>query len=758
MKPLDSPDVLEAGRDPAALPGAELGVAPADETAVTDSAPLSLSLLLRHKWLILGVFVAVVVPGLAYVWTQVEPTYRATAVIRVAPRIPRIVFKTEDNGIIPLYQSYLNTQVAVILSSQVLERVLDQPDVRATRWYAEHKDAPLAWLSESLYVVPRRRTELIDVSFTAKDPREAALIANAVVDQYIRYVNQRSSLADDPVYQTLVDRYRQLQREIEGRKEYLNKLRRELGTGTPEQLVAQKRVRLDQTQAELNRLEQQIRLKEWEKSELERLSQTRAPSSQPATQSAGFDQRYQRDDEWRRLYLGVRRAEHRLELARQRLGDENPRLLQLQQDLEFARDLLRNREAELDQQWRLAPPDLAGPQENGFARDARELDWQIRALKKQRDLVLETLRKQQDDFDQTFEKAQLLARENDELSHKLEMYAALRQRKDAKELESNVPGSISLQTRAIAPHRPHRDRRKLMSAVILVVGLGLGVGAAYLRATLNPRIHEADDLPLAGPTPFLGHLPLVRDPERISAQEERRLAECMRMIRTSLLQRLPGGRGVVLVSSAGPGAGKTAVAMLLARSLAQAGKRVLLVDADIRRPSLATRFNLPAGPGLLDMLARKAREQDVIRTNGQPGLSIVPAGDLYGGGFEPELLANGEMGRSLKRWREAYDVVVLDAPPVLPVADARILAPMADGVLMVVREKHCHRDEVVEAIACIGAAGGRLLGTVFLGDRGRRAYASRYSKYYGQYNAYLEAPQPTASSAEAPETSTQSRS
>lgn len=742
MKPLDSPEILDAANPPAALPGREVELA--DETTGGESAPLSLALLLRYKWLILLVFVGVAIPGLAWVWTQIEPAYRATAVIRVAPKIPRIVFETEDNGIIPLYQSYLNTQVAVILSSQVLERVLDQPDVRATRWYAEHNDAPLAWLSDSLYVVPRRRTELIDVSFTARSPREAALIANAVVDQYVRYVNQRSSLADDPVYQTLVDRYRQLEREIEGRKEYLNKLRRELGTGTPEQLVAQKRVRLDQTLAELEKLEQQIRLKQWEKSELQRLSQNAGPTaSQPATQRAQFDQRYQRDDEWRRLYLSVRRAEHKLELARARLGDENPRLLQLKQDLEFARDLLKAREAELEEQWRISPPDAA-PQTDGFAADARELEWQIRALKKQRDLILETLRKQQEDFDQTFEKAQLLARESDELSHKLEMFAALRQRKDAKELESNVPGSISLQTRAIAPHRPYRDRRRLLTAVVLVFALGLGIGAAYLRASLNPTIHEADDLPLGGPTPFLGHLPLVRNPERISDEEERRLAECMRMIRTALLQRLTTARGhVVMVTSAGPGAGKTAVAMLLARSLAQAGKRVLLVDADIRRPSLAARFNLAPGPGLLDMLAQRARDQDVIRTNGQQGLSIVPAGDLHRGGFDPELLANGEMGRSLKRWRETYDVVVLDAPPVLPVADARILASMVDGALMVVREKHCHRSEVVEAIACLGAAGGRLLGTVFLGERGRRAYRSRYSKYYGQYNAYLAAPAPS---------------
>ncbi len=726
------------------------GVAAASDGGSSEAVPLSLSLLLRFRWTILLVFVAVVVPGLALVWTQFEPVYRATAVVRVAPKIPRIVFETEDNGIIPLYQSYLNTQVAVILSSQVLERVLDDPQVRSTKWYAAHHDAPLAWLSESLYVLPRRRTELIDVSFTATDPREAALIANAVVDQYLRYVQQRSSLADDPVYRTLVDRYRQLEREIEGRKQYLNKLRRELGTGTPEQLVAQKRVRLDQTLSELDRLEREIRLAEWKQQALRELDRdAHAASSQPsASQPVRFDLRYKRDDEWRRLYLSARTAEHKLELARQRLGDANPRLIELKQDVEFARDLLRAREAELEQQWRVSPPDDAGEVRDALAADARELDWQIRALKKQRDLVLETLRKQQKDFDDTFEKAQLLARENDELSHKLEMFAALRQRKDAKELESNVPGSISLQARAIAPHRPFRDRRKMLSAVVLMAGLAAGVGLAYLRANLSPTIHEAGELPAGGQTPFLGHLPLLKDPERITSEQERLLAECTRMIRTALLQRL-GGRGghVVMITSAGPGAGKTAVAVLLARSLAQCGKRVLLVDADIRRPSLAARFDLSDGPGLLDMLAREASEQEVIRTNGQHGLSIVPAGSQRDREFDPELLANGMMSRSLQRWRQAYDVVVLDAPPVLPVADARILASQVDGAVLVVREKHCHRGEVVDAIACLSAAGGRLLGTVFIGSGPRGSYRSRYYPY----RHYLTVAAPGDDAASTPE-------
>jgi receptor protein-tyrosine kinase len=207
------------------------------------------------------------------------------------------------------------------------------------------------------------------------------------------------------------------------------------------------------------------------------------------------------------------------------------------------------------------------------------------------------------------------------------------------------------------------------------------------------------------------------------------------MIRTALLERLGDQRGgTVLITSAGPRAGKTTVSSLLARSLAECGKRVLLVDADRHRSAIAEFFGLPRGPGIRLVVAGAAEDKDAIVAGPVEGLSILPAGEL-GETTSSDLFANGVFDTCIRRWRESYDVIVIDSPPLLPVADARILARHAHGTILVMRATRCRRADVLEAFSALSIAGGRLIGTVLTGARRTQQYVDSYSRYYNYASA-----------------------
>jgi len=700
--------------------------------------PLVLALLGRYKWTVLGVFVLVAAPVLAAIWAMVVPQYRATAQVRVRPIIPRLVFKTEDNGLIPLYQSYLNTQVAVIRSPTVLQRVLDRPEVQRTAWYSRPREAlavgggasPMERLAGDLVVRPRGRTEVIDIALAAPDAHDAAVIVNAVLDEYIRFVNERSEQTDDRLFQTLAEQHSALRNRIKGLRQTAAQIRKELGTSDPAQLISQRRLRIEQLRAQLEDLGRQISLVEWQQKQLERTKKQDAQQAGGHAEEPGASSRYALDPEWRRLQIEFKTARTRLEIEKARLGEVHPTMVALRKRADLAAELLREREAQLDRQWAAARSGASGERTEGallagFGSPAE----QVELLKYKEKLLREAIAKEELEFARDFDKVRLLEEESEAIRHTQELYSAVRARLDQKEMERNVPGSIEVLARAFAPSAPYRDRRVLLSAMILCVALAGGLGVAYLRATTSQAIQEAGDLAQTVRAPFLGQLPLVREHRDLAPERCPGLGESIRMVRTALLQRISGQQGsAVQITSAGAGAGKTTVAVLLAKSLAQCGKKVLLVDTDLRNPTVSERFGIDPSPGILGSLTAQAADLQAIIETDTVRLSVLPAGNVTSE-TDPELLANGAFSTCLERWRRKFDIILLDSPPILPVADARILSRMVDGTIMVVREGHCRRAEVVDALAYLGTSGGKLLGTVFIGASRRGSYGYAY---YGQ--------------------------
>jgi uncharacterized protein involved in exopolysaccharide biosynthesis len=404
---------------------------------------------------------------------------------------------------IPLYESFMNTQVSIMKSLTVLQRVLDQQAVQDTQWYKnppillikrlrkKTPAPPVERLRNFLSIQPRPKSEIIDVVFTDSSPKDAKIIVDAVLEQYMQYIGERSDATKDALYRQLVEQHKSLEREIKGREHIIAQLHKSLGTGTPQELISGKRDHLDDTQARISEVKQNIAVLEWERKELDDLMKkeiTLERNDAPVDSPIRVERKpkYHEDSEWRALDINVRTIQHNIDASE--LEPNNPELNRATKDMEFAKELLRLREAQLDEQWhdRQKNTDkqqiIPSASEPDYEEELKSLKHQLAKTKYEQQLLLQEFKKQQAEFRELFETAQLLERENNSLQHKRELFNAVRQRLNQKNIERNVPGSIEVLTRAFAPSEPYKDRRILYTAIVLILdSLGITLSGWLLH-------------------------------------------------------------------------------------------------------------------------------------------------------------------------------------------------------------------------------------------------------------------------------------
>lgn len=199
--------------------------------------------------------------------------------------------------------------------------------------------------------------------------------------------------------------------------------------------------------------------------------------------------------------------------------------------------------------------------------------------------------------------------------------------------------------------------------------------------------------------------------------------EAYKALRTNVMFSLPGnGCKCIGVTSPSPGDGKSTTAANLAISLAQIGKRVLLVDCDMRLPTVATSFRIAPVPGLSDFLVGQSRIEDCVRNSEATGVSIMPAGNI-----PPDptgLLEARQIEHLFTAFRKIYDFVIVDLPPVTSVPDAAILSKYMDGYLLAVRQKQTRHRDVVQMLKQLNIAKSKLLGFVTIGGESGKKYYS----------------------------------
>lgn len=272
-----------------------------------------------------------------------------------------------------------------------------------------------------------------------------------------------------------------------------------------------------------------------------------------------------------------------------------------------------------------------------------------------------------------------------------------------------VTSGPSLQPTPIAP------RKKLDLGLGTFAGLVVGAGAAVARRALDTTVRTATDLRVTTGAELLGVIGRDRRARKApllvgSAKRSTRI-EAFRKLRTNLRGRqLPGGSGVIVMTSCVYGVGKSVTAANLAVTCADDGREVLLVDADLRRPRVAQYWDLAPSGGLADVLAGTANLDDCLLDCPVERLTLLPSGHLPS---DPaHIIGSPAMTDLLVRLRHRFDVIIIDTPPLLPVTDAAIAARQADGAVVVVRHGKTRLAHVTSAADSLDSAGARILGCI----------------------------------------------
>jgi capsular exopolysaccharide synthesis family protein len=354
-----------------------------------------------------------------------------------------------------------------------------------------------------------------------------------------------------------------------------------------------------------------------------------------------------------------------------------------------------------------------GSASEALAQSAQRLQQELDTLEEQEEALLEQL--------EEADEAEL-----SNLESELDVVQSLILQRELERASFASPGNVgSIVEPASLPTEPSSPNHVVNGGFGLAAGLALGIGLAFVRDRLTGRLRDQGDVEAQLGAPVIGAIPRVSTARMATGRVASRstAGEAYRVLRTNLLAAAAREEvKTVLVTSPSDREGKTTTTANLGIALAQAGKRVILVSADLRRPRLHEFFRVPQGPGLSEVLTGREALGNAVRTfdaSVSPhvqNLRVLPSGAAVDN--PAELLASGAMISVLEALEAEADLVVLDVSPLLPVTDAVALAPLVDGVLLVVGPKSTTSISLASSRKQIDNVGARFLGVV-LNDLGR---------------------------------------
>jgi len=300
------------------------------------------------------------------------------------------------------------------------------------------------------------------------------------------------------------------------------------------------------------------------------------------------------------------------------------------------------------------------------------------------------------------------------------------------------------------PDQPSHPRVRLDLLAGGAIGMLLGLCVALLLEGLDTNLKTMTDIEQALQLPLLAAVPSVPTDELLpskfreaaiarGASAWSRIAEALRGMRTSILLSSPGSPPkVIMITSTRPAEGKSSVATLMAITFALNGSRVLLIDADLRRPAVHLRFRMAKGQGLSSVLSGKTTYQEaIVEWSELPNLKVLPSGPVPP--LPSELLGSKQMEDLLTSLRAEYDFILIDTPPVLAVTDASILGRWTDAAILIIRYGGAQRHVVRRSVDLLERSGTHLLGVAvnavdFKAPEYQEYYGRKYYEYYGERN------------------------
>lgn len=306
---------------------------------------------------------------------------------------------------------------------------------------------------------------------------------------------------------------------------------------------------------------------------------------------------------------------------------------------------------------------------------------------------------------------------------------------ETPEAGQQAPIKATIVDRATLSNSPVSPQPVRNLALGVVLGLLLGLGVALLRDLLDTSVKSTGDLAAATTAPVLGGIPFdsqARQRPLVTALDSHApRVEAFRVLRTNLqFVEVDSTAKVFVITSALPEEGKTSTSVNLAITLAQAGHRTLLVEADLRRPKAAATLGVDSAVGVTTILLGRVAVEDAIQRHADSELDVLASGTIPPN--PAELLQSNAMHDLVKQLRADYDMVVIDAPPLLPVTDAALLARQADGALLVARHGKTTRDQLSQAVERLHQVDAEPVGVVLNMTPGRnRGDSSGYGYGYG---------------------------
>lgn len=702
----------------------------------------------RAKWRILGFSIVVTLLTIMVALTLV-PKYVATATLLIEAEQAKAVSFQEIYGLDSNKKEYYQTQFEVIKSDSIAREVITKLDlknhndfigkpsaigelksfIKRSLPFLNKKEATvyspqeqaeremlglLAAFKSRLTVSPISKTQLVRVSFESSDPKLAALVANTVGDVYIESQIRAKMGITQQASSWLNTRLSQLRIQLDDSEERLQAYREQ------QKLVDIEGIAGLATQ-ELEQISQQLVVARNEKNNLESINRVIREYGNNNLELLGSMPEITSHQVIQNVKREVVIVERKLSELGEVYGPKHPRIISAKAELATVKSNLNKQIKGLV---------------TGIEKELNRIARTVTALEGD----LAKIRAEYQDITRKETKYNQLKRE---VETNRKIFNTFLSRSKETEVTSDFSSAAARFTdRAYAPRDPSKPNKKLIVALAFVASFGFALIMSLVFDALNDTVKSKSDVESKIAQRMIGLLPHVSVPKRnefpIHAYLDnnyRRFAESVRTLRTSLLlTQLEREHKVIVVTSSTPGEGKTTTSANLAMSLAQMGK-VLLIDADLRKPSIAKRFDIPVfHPGLSNLMVGTEQFSECVHVDGQSGVAIMPSGQIPSNPLE--LLSNARFNEVLEVLKSKYDHIIIDTPPTQAVSDALVIAQSADSVIYVVKSDVTRIKPIKAGIERLFEAKAYIAGIVLNQVDMSKTKGQHTDGYYDYYDYY----------------------
>jgi len=687
----------------------------------------------RNRFVILAIFAIALLIGVIGVLLT-TPIYQARASIQIDQQAARVL-GTEEQEPMPIgteVDRFLQTQIDILKSQSLAQRVSQSlglatsdafleamgADIDERLYSTSREEQVIEVLQENMGVNLPPNTRVIEITFSSRDPELAARVANSYVENFISGNIERRFSTTSYARNFLENQLEKARQRLQNSEQQLNEYARGARLIDTSGTSSEGGSTRSPTVANLMQLNQAYASAQAARTMAEqrwRQAQATNLMDLPQVLSNGTV-----------MALAEQKAELTGTLASlsERLTADHPQVVQVNAQL-----------AEIDRQMRAIASSVRASIRNEYETAAR----QENALQSQvQGLEADTYSEQDRGV-----RYNILRREVD--TNRALYDSLLNRFREVSAAAGVVPNNVTPVDEAQVPRRPIHPNIKLFALAALLAAIALSVIAVFAREWFDDTIRSPDQFEDKLRLPLLGAVPLVRDGDPRTALREPHspLSEAYHAIRASIeLSSTSGIPHTLLITSSRKGEGKSTTALALAQDMAATGGKVVLVDADLRAPTLH-RFVSTAGEdrpaGLSDLLVGRRTLDDVLHDGLEGGEAEGGTGRLkllFSGPIPPDsatLLSGEALGTVIDQLRERFEIVILDAPPVMALADAIHLSAHSDGVLFVTEAGGAHFGQAKGALRRLQRASARLIGGVLTKYDARKAgYGEDYYGYdYG---------------------------